>query len=78
MAGELIEEQPSLLSQIISEIEKLHDRERKRLLIQLRKEQLLHKATKLNAVEGGIKKDAMTDEQADHFLSEQRQLRYKL
>ncbi len=52
MAEELTIEQPSLLGQIVSEVEKMDEAEKKRLLIQLRKDQLLNKTRNLDAVNG--------------------------
>ena len=77
MPQELIIEQSSLLGQIVSEVEKLNEAEKKRLLIQLRKDDLLNKTRSLDAVNSKIKNDAMTDDEADNFLSEQRKLRYE-
>ena len=77
MPQELIIEQPSLLGQIVSEVEKLNEAEKKRLLIQLRKDDLLNKTRSLDAVNSKAKTDAMTDDEADNFLSEQRKLRYE-
>ena len=77
MPQELTIEQPSLLGQIVSEVEKLNEAEKKRLLIQLRKDDLINKTRSLDAVNGNVKTDAMTDDEADSFLSEQRKLRYE-
>lgn len=77
MAVEITIEKPSLLGQIVSEVEKMNDAEKKRLLIQLRKDDLLNKTRSLDAVNGRAKTDAMTDDEADNFLSEQRKLKYE-
>lgn len=77
MAAELIFEQPSLLGQIVSELEKLNDEEKRKLLIQLRKDDLLNKTRSLDSVKGNTNPDAMTDDQADIFISQQRKLRYE-
>ncbi len=77
MSEELILEQPSLLGLIVSEVEKLNDTEKKILLIQLRKNEILHKTRLLDAVTGNVKPDAMTDEEAERFISQQRKLRYE-
>ena len=77
MPQELTIEQPSLIGQIVSEVEKLNEAEKKRLLIQLRKDDLLNKTRSLDAVSSKAKTDAMTDDEADNFLSEQRKLRYE-
>lgn len=77
MAEDLTIEQPSLLGQIVSEVEKMDETEKKRLLFQLRKDKLLNKTKRLDAVNGNAKTDAMTDDEADSFLSEQRTLRYE-
>lgn len=77
MADALTIEQPSLLGQIVSEVEKLNDQEKKKLLIQLRKAEILDKTRSLDLFKGAQKKDAMTDEQADSYLSEQRKIRYE-
>ena len=77
MPQELTIEQPSLIGQIVSEVEKLNEAEKKRLLIQLRKDDLLNKTRSLDAVNSKAKSDAMTDDEADNFLSEQRKLRYE-
>jgi hypothetical protein len=77
MTSELTIVQPSLLGQIVSEVEKLNEAEKKRLLIQLRKDDLFNKTRNLDEVNGNAKTDAMTDDEADNFLSEQRKLRYE-
>ncbi len=77
MQEELIIGQPSLLGQIVSVVEKLNDEEKRKLLMQLRKDDLLNNTMRLDAVRGAGKNDAMTDDEADNFLSEQRKLRYE-
>ncbi|MCW3112450.1 MAG: hypothetical protein JWR18_846 [Segetibacter sp.] len=77
MQSELINEQSTLLNEIISEVEKMDVEEKKKLLIKLRKEDILAKVNSLDKVTGVAKENAMTDEQADDYISEQRKLRYE-
>ncbi len=77
MAEQLIMEQPSLLGMIVSEVEKLNDTEKKKLLIQLRKDEILNRARNLDAVKGTEQPGAMTDDEADLFISQQRKLKYE-
>lgn len=77
MTNETITAQPSLLGLIVSEIEKMTESEKQGLLIHLRKEKLLAKAKALDAVEGVQKPGALTDEEADQFVSQQRKERYE-
>ncbi len=77
MQSELIEEQTSLLNQIINEVEKMNMEDKKKLLIKLRKEEILEKAKSLDLVAGSEKAKAMTDKKADEYISQQRKLRYE-
>jgi hypothetical protein len=77
MTEQLIMEQPSLLGMIVSEVEKLNDTEKRKLLIQLRKDEILNRARNLDAVKGTVNSGAMTDEETDLFISQQRKLRYE-
>ena len=75
--AELVMEQPPLLVQIIREVEKLDDEEKKRLLTQLQRDEILNKAKKLDTIAGTAKVDAMSDDLVDIYLSQQRKLRYE-
>jgi hypothetical protein len=77
MQSELIKEETSLLNQIVREVEKMNIEEKKKLLIKLRKEEILEKAKSLDSVTGLEKAKAMTDEEADDYISQQRKLRYE-
>jgi hypothetical protein len=77
MQSELNKEQTSLLNQIVNEVEKMNIEEKKKLLIKLRKEEILGKAKSLDSVTGSEKAKAMTDEEADDYISQQRKLRYE-
>ncbi len=77
MPSELIKEQPSLLSQIVNEVEKLDDEEKKKLLIQLCKEEILNTVKSFDSVRGSKKTNAMTDVEVDTYISDQRKLRYE-
>lgn len=77
MASELIMEQPPLVAQIIKEVEKLDDEEKKKLLVQLRRNEILNRTKSLDVIAGTPKADAMTDDAVDTYLSEQRKLRYE-
>lgn len=77
MAEEILNVQPSLLGLIVSEVEKMSEEEKRKLLVQLRKENILAVAKSLDAAKGAEKPDAMTDEEADNFISQQRKARYE-
>ena len=77
MQSELIKEQTSLLNQIVNEVEKMNIEEKKKLLIKLRKEEILEKAKSLDSATGSEKVKAMTDDEADDYISQQRKLRYE-
>jgi len=77
MAEQLIMERPSLLGMIVTEVEKLNDTEKKKLLIQLRKDEILNKTKNLDAIIGIEKPGAMTDDEADRYISQQRKLKYE-
>lgn len=77
MQSELIKEETSLLNQIVSEVEKMNIEEKKKLLIKLQKEEILEKAKNLDSVTGLEKAKAMTDKEADDYISQQRKLRYE-
>ena len=77
MSFELTDEEPSLLSEIVREVEKLDDEEKKKLLIQLRKQHILEKVQSLDSVPGREKTDAMTDDEADAYLRQYRKSRYE-
>ncbi len=77
MAEQSIMEQPSLLGMIVTEVEKLDDTGKKKLLIQLRKDEILNRARNLDAVKGAKKPGVMTDDETDRFISQQRKLRYE-
>ena len=78
MTKETTIEQPSLLGMIVSEVEKLSDTEKKKLLIQLRKGEILNKIKELDAIKGIENFNAMTDDEADLLISQQRKIRYEL
>lgn len=77
MQSELIDEPTSLLKQIINEVEKMDIEEKKKLLIKLRKEEILEKAKSLDSVAGSKKTKVMTDEEADEYISQQRKIKYE-
>ncbi|MCW3105662.1 MAG: hypothetical protein JWQ09_168 [Segetibacter sp.] len=75
--AELIMEQSPLFIQIIREVEKLDDEEKKKLLMQLRKDEILNKARNSDSIAGTVKANALTDDETDKYLSDQRKLRYE-
>ncbi|HEY5409063.1 MAG TPA: hypothetical protein VIJ92_18365 [Ginsengibacter sp.] len=77
MQSELMNEQTSLLSQIVNEVEKMNLEQKKKLLIKLKHEEILRKAKSLDSVSGLEKIKPMTDEEADEYISQQRKLRYE-
>ena len=77
MTPEVITEHPPLLAEIIREVEKLDDEEKRKLLVQLRKSEILNKVKNLDSVAGTEKANAMTDDAVNSYLSEQRKLRYE-
>ena len=77
MQSDLLDEQTSLLNQILDEIQKMDVEEKKKLLIKLRKEEILAKVSSLDAVAGSPKAKVMTDDEADNYVSHQRKIRYE-
>ncbi|MEP6467552.1 MAG: hypothetical protein ABJB05_14680 [Parafilimonas sp.] len=77
MQLELINEKDTLLNQIVKEVKKMDSEEKKKLLIQLRKEEILEKVKNLDSVKGSKKESSMTDEEADDYVSLQRKLKYE-
>ena len=77
MQAALINEQNILLTQILSEVEKMDNEEKKKLLIQLRKQEILEKAKNLDSIAGSKKERAMTDKEANDYVSMQRKQRYE-
>lgn len=77
MIEETMATQASLLGLIVSEVEKMTEAEKQKSLIQLRRDNLLATAKALDAVGGAEKPNAMTDEESDRFISQQRKERYE-
>ena len=77
MQSHLLSEDHSLTDQIMYEINKMDMEEQKKLLMQLRKQTILEKVKNLDATTGTVKSNAMNDEEADAYISEQRKLRYE-
>lgn len=76
MAETVSSTQPSLLGLIVSEVEKLNETEKEKLLQQLRNSSVLNTVKALDAFKGTERSSAMTDEEADLFISEQRKASY--
>lgn len=77
MQSELIDEQTSLVEQIINQVNKMNIQEKKKLLIKLCKGEILEKVKSLDSFAAPKKTKVMTNEETDEYISQQRRLRYE-